>query len=355
MASRHRPISKEWTLLAALCTLLLLGCGKDEIPVASVRPVLVQKVGNGSAGAPAVYSGDIRARYESDLGFRIPGKIVARLVDAGSAVKGGQALARIDPADAGLQATQAEANRELAEAEAKRYRDLRAKNFVSQSALDAKETTLKAAAAQAALARNQSTYTTLSADHDGIVTAVLAETGQVVAAGQAIVRIARPEEKELVINVPEGRIGELRAATAVAIAPWAHPELRLRGRLRELSPAADPATRTYAARFSILDVSPDLQLGMTAQAFVSSATVDGVVVPAAAVVDQGQGPAVWVVASDKVQRRPVQIKQLRDNDVILSGGLQAGETIVVAGAHKLVADQPVRPQLQEAAGPAPHP
>jgi RND family efflux transporter MFP subunit len=183
---------------------------------------------------------------------------------------------------------------------------------------------------------------------------VLAEVGQVVAAGQAIVRIARPEEKELVISVPEGRIGELRAAQTLTIAPWARPELRLRARLRELSPAADPATRTYTARLSILDTSADVQLGMTAQVSVSSANVDGILVPAAAVVDQGQGPAVWVVTNDKVQRRPVQIKQLREHDVILSGGLQPGETIVVAGAHKLVADQPVRPQPQEPAKPASH-
>jgi RND family efflux transporter MFP subunit len=355
MANRHRPRPKEWTLLTALCTLVLLGCSKDEIPVAALRPVLVQKVGDGNNSSPTVYSGDIRPRYESDLGFRISGKIVARLVDVGSAVKAGQALARIDPADAGLQATQAEANRALAEAEARRYRDLRAKNFVSQSALDAKETALKAAAAQAELARNQSSYTTLNADHDSVVTAVMAEVGQVVAAGQAVVRIARPEEKELVINVPEGRVGELRGATTVTVAPWARPELRLRARLRELSPAADPATRTYTARLSILDTNTDLQLGMTAQAFLSAATADGIAVPTTAVVDQGNGPAVWVVVNDKAQRRPVTIKQLREDKVILSAGVQMGETIVVAGAHKLVADQPVRPQALETAAPAPHP
>jgi RND family efflux transporter MFP subunit len=342
-------------LVAALCPVLLIGCSKEESPPAAVRPVLAQKVGNGNAEAATVYSGDIRARYESDLGFRIPGKIVNRLVDVGSAVKAGQALARIDPADAALQATQAEANRELADAEAKRYRDLRAKNFVSQSALDAKETTLKAAAAQAQLARNQASYTTLNADHDGVVTAVLAETGQVVAAGQAVLRIARPEEKELVINVPEGRVNEVRSATAVTVAPWTRPELRLRARLRELSPAADPATRTYTARLSILDTNPDLQLGMTAQAFLSSASADGIAVPSTAVVDQGNGPAVWVVVNDKVQRRPVTIKQLREDKVILSGGLQPGETIVVAGAHKLVTDQLVWPQALETAAPAPHP
>jgi RND family efflux transporter MFP subunit len=334
---------------------MLAGCSHDETPLPAVRPVLVQKVGASGVAAPTVYSGDIRARYESDLGFRIAGKVVARLVDVGSTVKAGQALARIDPADAGLQATQAEANRALAEAEAKRYRDLRAKNFVSQSALDAKETTLKAAAAQAELARNQSSYTTLNADHDIVVTAVMAEAGQVVAAGQAVVRIARPEEKELVINVPEGRVDELRGAATVTIAPWTRPGLRLRARLRELSPAADPATRTYTARLSILGNNPDLQLGMTAQAFLSSTTADGIAVPTTAVVDQGNGPAVWVVVNDKVQRRPVTIKQLLEGNVIVSAGLQPGETIVVTGAHKLVADQPVRPQPMETAAPVPHP
>jgi RND family efflux transporter MFP subunit len=183
----------------------------------------------------------------------------------------------------------------------------------------------------------------------------MAEAGQVVAAGQAVLRIARPEEKELVINVPEGRVGEMRGATTVTIVPWTRPELRLRARLRELSPAADPATRTYTARLSILDNNPDLQLGMTAQAFLSSATADGIAVPTTAVVDQGNGPAVWVVVNDKVQRRPVTIKQLREDRVILSAGLQTGETIVIVGAHKLVADQSVRPLPLESAAPAPHP
>jgi RND family efflux transporter MFP subunit len=129
----------------------------------------------------------------------------------------------------------------------------------------------------------------------------------------------------------------------------------LRARLRELAPAADAATRTYTARLSILDASPELQLGMTAQAILSSATTEGIAVPAAAVVDQGQGPAVWVVVNDKVERRPVRIAQHRENDVIIAAGIQPGETIVVAGAHKLVADQPVRPQPLQGTAPAAQP
>jgi RND family efflux transporter MFP subunit len=338
----------HWTAVAVAGAIAasLAGCAKDEPAAAVIRPVLVQKVGSPDTGSVTRYVGEIRARHESDLGFRIPGKIVARLVDVGATVAAGQVLARIDPADAALQAQQADANLSLAESEARRYRDLRGKNFVSQAALDAKETALQAAQAQAGLARNQSAYTSLTADHAGVVTTLLAEVGQVVAAGQGVLRVARPEEKEVIINVPEGQVEELRAARNLTVTPWAHPDERLTARLRELAPAADAATRTYAARISITQAAPSLQLGMTASVTLPAANAQGILVPATAVIDEGQGPAVWVVANDRVARRPIRIGQQREDGVLVAAGLQPGELIVVVGAHKLVADQAVRPQLQ---------
>jgi multidrug efflux system membrane fusion protein len=335
-------------VMAGAIAATLAACAKDEPAAAVVRPVLVQKIGAADAGSATKYVGDIRARHESDLGFRIPGKIVARLVDVGAIVTAGQILARIDQADAALQGNQAEANLSLAEAEAKRYRDLRAKNFVSQAALDAKETTLQAAQAQAGLMRNQSTYTRLTADHGGVVTAVLAEVGQVVAVGQGVLRVARSDEKEAVISVPEGQVEALRAAKNLTVTTWAHPDEQLSGRLRELAPAADAATRTYTARISITQSAASLQLGMTATVNLPPANALGILVPASAVVDEGQGPAVWVVVDDKVVRRAIRIRQQREDGVLVETGLQPGELIVIVGAHKLVAGQAVRPQLQNA-------
>ena len=343
-------------LAAALVSIAFLigltGCGKEETAATPVRTVLVDKVSATGVVNDTGYSGEIRARYESDIGFRIGGKIVARLVDIGAAVKVGQPLARLDGSDAALQVTQANANRTLAEAELKRYRELREKNFVSQSALDAHETSFKAANVQAGLARNQASYTTLAADHDGVVTAVLAEVGQVVGAGQTVVRIARPEEKELAVSIPEGQVETLRQAKALTVSPWTQPELQLPGRLREIAPAADAATRTYAARIAITEAPASLRLGMTARVSLPPASGDGgLLVPATAVVDQGQGPAVWVVANDRANRRPVQVLKHREDGVLLSGGLKPGELIVVVGAHKLLPDQAVRPILQSSAAP----
>src|SRR3989338_5001950 len=173
------------SILFLLLVAVLAGCNKEIAPAAKIeRPALTLVVGSAATESGNTYSGEVRARYETQLGFRIGGKIVERLVDAGARVKAGQALMRLDSGDAGLQLGSAEAQHQLAEADTKRYRELRSKGFVSQSALDAKEAALQAAVAQAGLARNQSSYTTLHADRAGVIAAILAEAGQVVAAGQ---------------------------------------------------------------------------------------------------------------------------------------------------------------------------
>ena len=177
-------------LAAGLAALLLAGCAKKEAPEQPLRTVRVMKVDGAAVSGSLTFPGEVRARYESRLAFRLGGKLVERRVDVGAAVKRGQVLARLDAQDASLNAAQAEAARALAEAEAKRYRELRERNFVSQAVLDAKETALATAAAQAGVAKNQAAYTTLVADRDGVVTAVEAEAGQVVAAGQTVLRVA---------------------------------------------------------------------------------------------------------------------------------------------------------------------
>jgi RND family efflux transporter MFP subunit len=330
-------------MVALSCLLALAACGNPPPPPAAAPFVKTTLAGAQQGAGVAVYSGEIRARHETTLAFRVGGKLVERLVDAGAVVKPGQALARLDPADLTLQAGQAEAQRALAEADAKRYRDLRAKNFISQSALDARETALRTADAQAALARNQSAYAVLRADKAGAIAQVLAEPGQVVSAGQGVLRLAEAGEVEVAIAIPESRLAGLKPGVPAEIGFWADRK-PLRGRLRELSPVADPVTRTYAARVSLLDADPAVALGMTATVRFALVATDALIVPRAAIFQQGQQPAVWVVgADDTISLRPVTVAAYQDAGAAIADGLKAGERIVAAGVHKLNAGEKVRP------------
>jgi multidrug efflux system membrane fusion protein len=329
-----------------LCILpLLAACGEKTPPAETIDtgPKLVKalKVGAGETAQEYRYSGEVRARIEAPLGFRVGGKLVERLVDVGARVKAGQALARLDAADQQLAATQAEANRALAAAELKRTQELRQKNFISQAALDAKETTARSAEAQAQLAKNQAAYTTLVADAPGVVAAVLAEPGQVVASGQAVIRVARDGEREVAIALPEAHLAGLQVGAAAAVELWAGKTYR--GRLRELAPVADPASRTFAARVSIVDADARVALGMTATVRFAQPGASEIVVPLAAILQQGERAAVWVIGADgTVSQRPIGIARYADQGAVVVAGLQAGETIVAAGAFKLAAGEKVR-------------
>lgn len=351
---------------------LLAACSHPEPVAEAPRPVLVRVLAEGPVAGGAVYSGEVRARYESDLSFRIAGKIVERKVDVGSTVKPGQVLARLDPTDAGLSAEAARAQLAaarneyvFAKAEMERYRDLVGRNFVSRSVLEAKEATYKSAAArveqaqaQATVAANQAGYTTLVADQAGVITAVSGEVGQVVKDGTPVLRLAREGEREVLIGVPESRIAELRKSGQVLVRLWARPDASFKGRVREIAPAADAATRTYAVRISILEPTSEIQLGMTANVILpSDSGRDGaLLVPASAVFESQGRSAVWVMQAEgelvKPVLRSVSVAQYREDGVLLSGGVKAGETIAVAGAHKIVAGQPLKPVAEGKPAPA---
>lgn len=357
--SPDRPkLSRTCAAAAALLLSLLAGCDKPAPKPEEVRPVRAIQLVAGNGGERVEFSGDVQPRYESRLGFRVGGKIVERRVDVGANVKDGQVLMRLDPQDLRLAEAQAratlraaETERDLAQADYKRHQNLRAQNFVSQAVLDAKQAALRAAQANVDAARagfrgqsNQAGYANLESDTDGVVTAVDAEVGQVVAAGAPVVRVARTDEKEVVIGIPEDRVGQLRQAGEVSVRLWANRAETLPGKIREISPVADPATRTYTVKVSIPS-RPDIRLGMTATVEIATSAGPGpstLRVPLSALVQDKGATSVWVVENGAVQLRRVQVAGQSGNDILLSGGVQPGQTVVTAGVHLLKPGQKVR-------------
>lgn len=344
-------------IMAMASALFLGGCAKPVEKAEEIRPVRVLRLAADNVDAVTEFSGEVRPRVESRLGFRVGGKIVARKVDVGSAVKRGQVLMQLDPQDLQLAQAQAnaglnaaESNRDLARAELKRYQELREKNFVSQAVLDSKLTAYKAAQAsyeQAVAAyRNQSNqagYATLVSDTDGVVTSVDAEVGQVVAAGSPVVRVAQSGEKEIVIGIPEDRVDALRSVSDVRVRTWARPNDIIPGKLREVSPVADAATRTYTAKVSIPDAPDDVKLGMTAYVSFATRTADAMLkVPLTALYhDKGQ-TSVWIVENGTVKLAPVTVAGTAGNDILLAAGVAPGQTVVTAGVNLLMPGQKVK-------------
>jgi RND family efflux transporter MFP subunit len=349
--------ARRAAFLAITSAILLAACSKPVKKTEDVRPVRAIQLAADNADIVAEFSGDVRARVESRLGFRVGGKIVARNVDVGTIVKRGQPLMQLDPQDLRLAQAQAnaalkaaESNRDLARAELKRYQDLREKNFVSQAVLDAKSTAFSAAQAsyeQAVAAyknqSNQAGYAALVSDIDGVVTSVDAEAGQVVAAGTPVVRIAQAGAKEIVIGIPEDKVDRVRSITDVRVRTWARPDQVIPGKLRELSPVADPATRTYAAKISIPQASDDVKLGMTAYVTFADKTTDAVIrVPLTALLQDKGATAVWVIENDAVKLVPVKVAGTTGNEVLLAAGVSPGQTVVTAGVNLLKPAQKVK-------------
>ena len=360
----------QFLLGTALLVTLLGGCAKEIDNTPIIRPALAFKIGVSSGVDADVYPGEIRARREADHAFRIGGKMISRLVEQGSVVRRGQALAQLDPQDVKLTADSAGANvnaaateATFADAEFQRFKDLFNKGFVSQSALDQKlnvanaaKARLESARAQAHVSSNQASYATLTAEQDGVVTQVIAEAGQVVAAGQAVMRIADPAEKELSISAPESKIADFRRLGAKAapvrdlrVATWSQPDKYYAAKIREVSGAADPITRTYSIRITLQNADENVQLGMSAFAVFIGANEEGVIaVPLSALyVKSGSVGAltgVWQIATDgKVSLKPVTVIQYRENAALIRGGVKIGDVIVAAGVHKLREGEVVKP------------
>ncbi|NDP41626.1 MAG: efflux RND transporter periplasmic adaptor subunit [Aromatoleum sp.] len=341
------------------------GCARHEPPPDPVRPVQLTQVALGGTADNAVFAGEIRPRHETDLGFRIAGKLVARLVDVGARVRKGQPLARLDPTDVALQADAAKAQVastqtevEFAKAEFERYENLFKQHFVSGSVLDQKRNAMlsnkakyEQAQAQLAVSRNQAGYATLSSEQDGVITAVNAEAGQVVSAGQSVFKLAREDEREVAISVPENRIGELTRGKPLAVVLWADPQKFYAARVREIAPAVDPVTRTFAVRVSVLEPDPAVQWGMTANVVLrGDGAPTSALLPLSSVYRQDGKPAVWIYdpQSHQVTLRAVTIGQYREDGVIVTSGVAGGDWVVTAGVHKLQPGQVVRPWQADA-------
>lgn len=352
---------RRFALSAVICALplALTACGEPAPEDPRTQPPLVRVAAvQDAAGSSRAFAGVVAARVQSDLGFRVPGKVLARLVDAGQTVKRGQLLMRIDPVDLKLAADAQHEAVAAARARAQqtaddelRYRDLRGTGAISsatydqaKAAADAAKAQLSAAEAQASVARNASRYAELVADADGVVTETLAEPGQVVAAGQPVVRLAHAGMREAVVQLPEtlrpaiGSRGEARL--------FGKEDVGVTARLRQLSSAADRLTRTFEARYVLEGELAHAPLGATVTVRVADAPTGqpALQVPVTAVTDMGKGPGLWVVGGSpaKVSWRAVSVKVVDDDRAQVVGQVKQGEWVVALGAHLLHDGDPVR-------------
>jgi RND family efflux transporter MFP subunit len=355
-------LSSYYRLLAgamlATAVIALTGCNeKVAEKTAPTRPVLVTTVHYESESPARSFVGTIKPRIETDMGFRVPGKVAKRLVEVGQTVDVGEPLATLDEIDLKLQAEQAvaeftAATGVLAQAAAaeQRSKDLRVKGWTTDAQLDQAKAAADEARARlnraersVELTKNSLSYATLVADTRGVVTATLIDPGQVVASGQTAIRVARFAEKEAVVAIPETLVGRAKDGVAT-VTLWSEPDKKYAAKLREVAPSADPATRTYLAKFSLPDAGETVSLGMTATLTLADpATTRVARLPLSALFDQGGNPSLYIVdPQGELTLKPVAVKSYETNDVVISGGVDEGVEVVVLGVQKLDPAQKVR-------------
>lgn len=366
--ARPARLRRAASVLVVAGAVALAACSKKEAAAPEPRPVVAVAVhADGSAMQPVSLPGEVQARYSTPLSFRVGGKILERRVRLGDVVKNGQIVARLDPADAQKNAASAEA--QLAAAQhslvyAKQQLDrdqAQAKeNLIAPAQVEQTTNAYASALAQrdqavqqAALAKDQLQYTTLAVDHAGVITAEQADTGQNVSAGQAVYNLAWSGDVDAVCDVPESALAALSVGQSANVTLAALPGRKFTARVRELSPAADPQSRTYRARLTLDNPGPDVRLGMTADielaAPSSSGTSSGVfTVPATALFHDGTQPAVWIVrAADNasgagtLELRRVTVTRYNERTIVIGEGLKEGERVVLQGVHTVSAGEKV--------------
>lgn len=354
-----RRIPALWLVVGMGATALLAACSKPDEQPEPIRSVKVMRVQVGNLQSAVEFAGEVRARTESRLGFRVGGKLLSRPVQVGQRVHAGELLAQLDAQDfqlaadaARAQLAAAQTNRDLALADLKRFKELRDQNFISGAELERREANYKAAQSQVDQAQaqakgqgNQSAYARLLADGAGVVTAVDAEPGQVLGAGTPVVRLALDGPRDVLFNVPEDKVAAIKVGAQAAVRVWGSAK-EVQAAVREVAASADPVTRTFSVKLA-LPASENLPLGATVtvvpKAF-SRAETTAIMLPTSALQRQGDKAAVWVLdeASMTVQARPIEIATVDGNAVVVASGLEPGMQVVLTGVHVLNQGQKVR-------------
>ena len=383
-AGRNRPAAASTVLVLSLL-ISLSACGPatdEEQQAAPIRPVRVVSVEERPGGETVTLTGTIQAEEDVSLAFRLGGQLLERTVNVGDQVSTGQLVARLDPATLRDAVQAARANRAAAMArlvearnEVQRLEPLLPRGFVSRQmfdrsveARDAAQALLDAAEAQVSAAETQLSFTDLLADGPGVVTARGAEPGEVVAAGQMVVRLAREGGRDAVFDVPARVRDQARPDADVRVVLATNPGVVASGRVREVSPEADPTTRTFRVRVGLSDPPEAMRLGSTVTGTVELGGSAGMAVPAAALTSAEGGPAVWVMdpQSNTVALRPVEVASFELDRVLIANGLSSGELVVTAGVQTLRPGQQVRllgappagaaePMIEPGFEPAPEP
>jgi membrane fusion protein, multidrug efflux system len=341
---------------------MFLGCTPQDKPSQQVsRPVKVVRIGDEAAAGVMSFAGEVRARYETILAFRVSGKMIDRHVEVGDRVRKGQRVARLDPTDYRLgtealkaQLNSAQAERDFARDDLMRYRELLNQRVISPAEFDRHDTAYTTARervvtleAQLSQATNQLQYTDLLADRDGVVTGLEVETGQVVTAGQHVIKLARLDEKEIHIDVPEQRVAGIHLHQKVSVTLWADGDRRYTARIREIAAAADPTSRTYRVKATLLERQDEARLGKTATVWIPVTTSPRIAVPLSAVFtpqNEPGRPRVWLVeeGGSTVKSVPVQLGEALDGERIVVAGVVSGQLVVSAGVQRLAEGQAVR-------------
>jgi RND family efflux transporter MFP subunit len=371
----HRPSGLQPCIALALCALLTVSACQRHTPAAAPIAVVVAlpiHAQTGAAGESLHFPAEVASRYTNVMSFRVAGKLLERDVRLGDTVRQGQILARLDPADAQQQSASAQsaldaAKHRLAFAQQQLDRDRAqdAQNLIAANQLEQTQDAYTAAldardqaAAQLAIAQNALQYNTLRAEHDGVITSENADTGQVVATGQAVYGLAWSGDTDVTIDAPESRLGAIAVGSQASVSFPALPNRHFEAQVREIAPAADPQSRTYRVKLTLTPPDRDVRLGMTGEATLAPAAAPPLsaapaavpsastfVLPATAIFHQGAKPAVWVVRpkDSTLELRVVATSRYDDRTATVIDGLRDGEQVVLAGVHTVYAGEPVHP------------
>jgi RND family efflux transporter MFP subunit len=360
LAGQHptRSLPLAFARIGALILILgVAGCQKEEKAAATpIRPVRTVTVELQEGGEKVSLTGEIQPRYQADLGFRVNGKIFERPVDVGTEVKKDDLLARLDPQQyrqdlevAKAEVAKAEAEVARSQAQEYRQRELLKNGHTTQVAYDQALKTFRTAQAEADATRARQiqasenlSYTELRADNNGVISAIGADPGQVVSSGQMVVRLAQPGEREAVFNIAEGAFKKRPTDPSVRVHLVSNPEIEAAGKVRYISPQADPETRTYTVRVSLPEAPSQMRLGANVVGTVTLDQGKTVTIPGSSLFQKDGKPAVWIVEKDKtVQLKPITVQRYQGDSVIVGDGLAQGDVVVTAGVQKLLPGQKV--------------